>query len=321
MFFSPLEKLMWPSNNAYTSTMNTIVPPDTAIHAYADDHTLKREFNSSVPQDEVEAAGSISRCMYKVKSWMNSCHLKMNTDKTEVIIFGSRQQIKKCRLTAIEVCGDSIPYSESIRYLGVCINSKLCLHNHIATKCRIAMYNLFKIANIRNFLTTETCHTAILPMVISHLDYANAIMVGLPGKHIAKLQRVQKMVATKVVLKKGKYTSSKDSLQSLHWLPIRSRIHFKIAVLVYKCLHGEAPEYLQNLLITYIPKREDLRPEAIIDRLIVPRTKKKTFADRAFSVVGPKVWNNLPNDIKSQKDVEHFKKSLKTHLFKFAFNI
>ena len=150
--------------NAYASTMKTIVPPDMAIHTYADDHVLKKEFNSSVPQDEVVAAESLGRCPDKVRSWMNSCFLKMNTDKTEAIIYESRQQIKKCRLTAIEVCGDSIPYSESIKYLGVCINSNHCLDNHIAAKCRIAMYNLFKIANIRNFLTPEACHTAALAM-------------------------------------------------------------------------------------------------------------------------------------------------------------
>ena len=167
---------------------------------------------------------------------------------------------------------------------------------------------------------TEACHTAVLTMVISHLDYANAIMVGLPDKHIRKLQRVQNMAA-KVVLKRNKYTSSKASLQRLHWLPVKSRIDFKIAVLVYKCLHGEAPKYLQNLLITFIPKREGLRSEEIIDRLIVPRTGKKTFANRAFSVVGPKVWNSLPNHIKTEGDVGRFKKSLKTHLFKKAFNI
>ena len=137
------------------------------------------------------------------------------------------------------------------------------------------MYNLFKIANIRNFLMTEACHTAVLAMVIySHLDYVNAIMVGLPEKHIGKLQRVQNMAA-QVVLKRGKYTSSKASLQSLHWLPIRSRIDFKIAVLVYKCLHGEAPEYLQNLLITFIPKREGLRSGTIIERLICQELKRK----------------------------------------------
>ena len=187
--------------NAYASMMNTVVPPDIAIHAYADNHAFKKEFNSSVPQDEVETAESLSKCLDKVKDWMNSCHLKMNSDKTEAILFGLRQQIKKCRLTAMEVCGESIPYSESIRYLGVCIDNNLCLHNHIASKCRIAVYNLFRIVNIRNFLTNEACHTAVLAMVISHLYYANAIVVALPEKHIAKLQRVQNM-ATKVVLKK-----------------------------------------------------------------------------------------------------------------------
>ena len=117
-------------------------------------------------------------------------------------------------------------------------------------------------------------HTAVLATVISHLDYANAIMVGLPEKHIAKLQHVQNLTA-KFVLKRGKYTSSKDSLQTLHWLPIRSQIKFKIAVLVYKCRHGEAPEYLQNLLITYVPGREGLGSETIINRLICLDLEKK----------------------------------------------
>ena len=145
-------------------------------------------------------------------------------------------------------------------------------------------------------------------------------MVGLPEKLIKKLQWVQNMAA-KVVFKGGKYTSSNDSLQTLHWLLIRSWINFKVAVLVYKCLHGEAPEYLQNPLITHVPWREDLRSDTIIDRLIVSRTKKKIFADRTFSVADPKLWNSLPNDVKWQKDIKHFKKSLKTHLFKLAFNV
>ena len=150
-----------------------------------------------------------------------------------------------------------IPYSESIKYLRVFTDCNLHLHHHIASKCNTGMWNLFNI----------------LVTVISHLDYANAIMVGLPEKHITKLQCVQNM-AVKVVLKRGRYTNSTDSLQTLHWLPIRSQIDFKIAVLVYKCLHGEAPEYLQTLLIRYVPRREGLRSKAIIDRLIVPRTGK-----------------------------------------------
>ena len=74
--------------NAYASTMNTAVPPAIAIHAYIDDHALKKEFNSSIPQEEAEAAKSLSNCLDMVKDLMNSCHLKMNSDKTEVILFG-----------------------------------------------------------------------------------------------------------------------------------------------------------------------------------------------------------------------------------------
>ena len=59
--------------NAYASMMKTTVPLDIAIHVYADDRALKKEFKSSVPQDEVEAAESLSRYLDKVRSWMNSC--------------------------------------------------------------------------------------------------------------------------------------------------------------------------------------------------------------------------------------------------------
>ena len=103
--------------NTYASMMNTIVPPDMAIHTYADDHVLKKEYNSSVPQDEVKTTESLSRCLDKIKDLMNSCCLKMNSDKTEAIIFGSKQQIKKCRLTAIEVCGDSILLCMAVLYM------------------------------------------------------------------------------------------------------------------------------------------------------------------------------------------------------------
>ena len=94
-------------------------------------------------------------------------------------------------------------------------------------------------------------------------------------------------MATKVVQKRGKYTCSTDILWTLHWLPIRSWIDFKIAVLVFKWLHGEAPEYLQNLLITYIPKREDLRSKAIINRLIVSRTGKKLLQTELLVLQAP----------------------------------
>ena len=85
--------------------------------------------------------------------------------------------------------------------------------------------------------------------------------------------------------------SSTEALKTLHWLPIHLRIQFKIATLVFRSLHGTAPKYLCDLIKLESNDRYRLRSREQQNILAVPFTKCKTFADRAFSVAGPKVWN------------------------------
>ena len=103
-------------------------------------------------------------------------------------------------------------------------------------------------------------------------------------------------------------------LQELHWLPVKYRIDFKILLLVYKSLNDKGPEYLKELLVPYAPSRS-LRSTSS-NNLVEPRTRLKTYGDRAFSVVGPKLWNKLPSSIKAASSVNSFKKALKTHMLK-----
>ena len=103
------------------------------------------------------------------------------------------------------------------------------------------MWNLQKLKVICNILTEETCKTLVMGLVISHLDYANVILVGLPETDIHKLQWVQNMAA-KLILNKNKYDSVTECFKKLHLLPIRIRIHSKILTLTYKCLNNQVPE-------------------------------------------------------------------------------
>ena len=83
--------------------------------------------------------------------------------------------------------------------------------------------------------------------------------------------------------------SSSECLLALHWLPIRSRINHKILTLVQNCIMGSAPEYLQNLLVVHKPGRPGLRSALDTNlRLVVPFVRCKTFAERSFSIQGPK---------------------------------
>ena len=180
------------------------------------------------------------------------------------------------------------------------------------------MLNLLKIRAARKYLTRKTCAKLTISLVISHLDYANAILAGLPKVSLDQLQRVQNMAA-KIVLNKGQYKSSTRCLEELHWLPIEQRINFKIATLVHKCIHGKAPSYLDKIIIKKIPRREGMRSATKSSLLEIPHTTRKMFAARSFSVIGPEIWNDQLDKLRKLDSYSAFKKDLKTHLFKVAF--
>ena len=108
-------------------------------------------------------------------------------------------------------------------------------------------------------------------------------------------------------------------LKELHWLPVKSRIEYKVLLLTYKCLNNMAPDYLSNMLEEYKPPRP-LRSSAG-NTLCVPKTRTKGYGDRAFSVSAPRLWNALPMDIRSSRTLRKFRTQLKTHLFKMAYEI
>jgi hypothetical protein len=105
---------------------------------------------------------------------------------------------------------------------------------------------------------------------------------------------------------------------TLHWLPVKERIQFKLAVLTYKALNGLAPSYLSDCLQSvYHPATYDLRSADSCD-LAVPLTRL-VFGDRSFKSASPRLWNSLPDYIRSSDSLSIFKKNLKAFLFYRAY--
>ncbi len=145
----------------------------------------------------------------------------------------------------------------------------------------------------------------------SRLDYCNALLGGCPASSINKLQIVQN-TAARVLTRSRKYDHITPILQSLHWLPIKFRISYKILLLAYKALNDLAPAYLTNLLSRYNPTRS-LRSQNS-GLLVVPRIVKSTKGGRTFSYLAPKLWNSLPDNVRGSDTLSLFKSRLKTHL-------
>ena len=105
-------------------------------------------------------------------------------------------------------------------------------------------------------------------------------------------------------------------LRDLHWLRYPKRIDYKLAVLVYRCLHGLAPSYLANEFtrVSEIESRRKIR-SASTASLVVPRFQRKTLGGRAFPVAAAQAWNSLSSHVTSSSSLASFKRNLKTELF------
>ena len=115
--------------------------------------------------------------------------------ETDLILFGSRHHLKKCKTNQINVNGGIVKRSNIIKYLGVYLDELLNCRQHITNKCKNAVYNWQCIRMIRLILTERATSTLLFGLVISHLDYVNRIMIGLPETDFKKLQWIQNISA------------------------------------------------------------------------------------------------------------------------------
>ncbi len=117
--------------------------------------------------------------------------------------------------------------------------------------CRFALHNIRKI---RPFLTEHAAQLLVQALVISRLDYCNALLAGLPSNTIKPLQMIQN-AAARLVFNEPKRAHVTPLFVSLHWLPVAARIQFKTLMLAYRTTTGAAPSYFHSLLRIYIPSR------------------------------------------------------------------
>ncbi len=167
-------------------------------------------------------------------------------------------------------------------------------------------------------LSMSNAEILIHEFMTSRLDYCNALLGGCSECLINKLQLVQN-AASRVLTRTRKYDHISPVLSTLHWRPIKHRIHFKILLITYKALDGLAPQYLSELLSHYSPSR--LLPSQNSGHLIIPRISKSSVGGRSFSYLALKLWNNLPNAVREADTLCQFKSRLKTHLFNLAYTL
>ena len=123
---------------------------------------------------------------------------------------------------------------------------------HIKYLCRILFCQLRRLSKIRPFLSTDAANKLAVSFVLTRLDYCNSLLAGLPYNKLNKLQRIQNHAA-RIVLRKSMHASATSMLKTLHWLPVKARIQYKITCLCFQCLcHNTMPSiFLTFFIHTY----------------------------------------------------------------------
>ncbi len=152
---------------------------------------------------------------------MTNNFLLLNSDKTDILLIGLKNstqnlldhnlQLDRCTVT-----------SSTVKNLGVILDSNLSFENHISHVTKTAFFHLRNLAKLWNMLSVSDAEKLIHAFMTSRLDYCNALLGACPASSINKLQ----------ITRSRKYDHITPILQSLHWLPIKFYIRFKIVLLV-----------------------------------------------------------------------------------------
>ena len=309
--------------NCYIAPLASVVSQHgVEKHTYAGDNQLYLAIELKSPTDVDCAIDQLESCIECVRTWMRKNWLQLNDDKTEVLVFASSHKLKQLQRMTPNMCiaiGDKhIQLSQSVRNLGIIQDSELQMDQHVTHVIKQCNLQLSRnISRIHRYLTMEATKSIVHALVTSRLDYGNALLFGISGKQLCRLQKIQNCAA-RLIAKIPRTHHISPVLVQLHWLPVHRRIEFKILVHTYRALNDTAPQYLSQLIVPYTPTRALRSQEARL--LTVPRRKKVSFVMRAFSAAAPKLWNALPGYLRCAPSLESFKKSLKHHLFVTEYN-
>ena len=297
----------------YTHSFGTLISDQEIYrHFYADDSQLIDSFDLD-PPSQTQALLKMETCLSSVKSWMTSNMLKLNADKTEALLIAPKTRLKKCILTAVTFESAAIPFSTSVKNLGVYLDSGLTMDSHISNVCKTCYFHLRNIGNIRHLITRDTAALLVRTLILTRIDYCNSLLCGISNQQLQRFQKIQNHAA-RIVTRSSKTSHITPILNSLHWLRIKERIDFKILCLTYQSVNHTSPLYLQDLVSPHCQTRSLRSNNQHL--LQVPKYKLKSFGARSFSYNSAVLWNSLPLEVKTATSLDTFKSHLKTHLFK-----
>ena len=223
----------------YIKPLSAIIDSHSIIHqSFANDLQLQM---SAPPDRTSEQLHSMQSCIGDVKAWATANMLKLNDNKTELMLVTTKRTMHLHNLPASITIGNAqIPFKQSVNNLGLTLDCHLTMNAHVSNIARKCYFELRHLASIRGFLSSTATATLVSAFVLSRINYCNSLLFGSTHDVTSHLQRILNYAA-RVILRLPMLSSMTIHLKSLHWLPVKVRSTYKIACLCYHCHSSTAP--------------------------------------------------------------------------------
>ena len=230
--------------NLYLSPVEDIIlAHGLSTMSYADDTQL---YISLEPNNNQEAKTRLESCLSDLYNWFSANMLVCNRDKSNFIYFTSKFHNYSSSFSIS--FGSSVLHPvDTVRNLGVYWDKHLLMRSNISKCCQLASFSLNRIGALHNYVDKSSMERLVHAFISSRLDYCNALLYGLPDREINRLQKIQN-AAARLISGTRKYDHIVPVLKSLHWLPVKARIKYKILLMTYRILCGCCPSYFVDLI-------------------------------------------------------------------------
>ena len=230
--------------------------------------------------------------------WCQSNALKINAEKTKVMIFGTTKRVKKIGQIRLRINNAPIHRAPSYKYLGMTLDSSMSFKPHLATVVRSVSHKIYLLSRIKKFLSNRSALLVYKTMVLPFFDYADVVYHNANTAELEKLQRLQNR-ALKLCLGLHRREDTEIVHRSAKVPLLENRRRSHIYNFMYK-----RKELKHNLDVPVIKTRSADAP-----RFILPNPNLQCYK-RSLEYSGAKAWNNLPKELKLIPNYLSFKRHI-----------
>ena len=278
-------------------------------HIYADDLQI---YIHTSPSNILTAISSLNADLNLISQWAQKISLLVNPTKSQAIIIGGQRllsNINLFELPQLSLNGAVIPFSTTVKDLGLLIDQNLTWQPQVNDVSRRIFSRIHSLKRLQNFIPLKTkvhlCQTLLLPL----LDYGDVCYLNITEQLLNKLERLQNL-CIRYVFGLRKFDHISEFRSRLNWVAIRDRRNLHTLSLLYNILNNPlSPSYLVSRFTELSAHGLDLRSANLLT-LLIPR-HSSAFYENSFTVFAAKLWNNLDTDTRKSPSIHVFKSRLK----------